>query len=80
MTLIDWIPWDGRAFEHLRKYWGVEVIREVDGCKEPWPGKHKNVWNLCVLANGKAIGFNENPAVGWSFPVINIDVKHATDK
>lgn len=35
-----------------------------------WPGKHKNVVKWVELANGKAVGWNENPAIGWSFPVI----------
>ena len=71
MKLIDWIPWEAREFEHLREYWDVEVIKDIDGCEEKWPGRHKNVFDWCVLANGKAVGFNENPSVGWSFPVID---------
>ena len=72
-TLIDVLLYEAREFEHLRKYWDVEVIKTFD-CTEPgwikWPGKHKNVNVWWQLANGKAVGFNENPAIGWSFPVI----------
>jgi len=24
----------------------------------------------CVLEGGLAVGFNENPSVGWSFPIV----------
>lgn len=46
-----------------------DVISEVDGTVVGWPGKHKNVYMWWKLANGKAVGWNENPGVGWSFPV-----------
>ena len=36
----------------------------------PWPGREKNVKFWVVLFNGRAVGFNENPSKGWSFPVI----------
>ena len=52
-----------------------KVIREVDGCIIGWPGKHKNVFNWWKLENGKAVGWNENPAIGWSFPVISLKDK-----
>jgi len=34
-----------------------------------WPGKHKNVCFWVELKNGYIVGWNENPARGWSFPV-----------
>ena len=34
-----------------------------------WPGKHKNVSFWVELDNGHAVGWNENPVKGWSFPV-----------
>lgn len=37
-----------------------------------WPGKEKNVHLWVELVNGYVVGFNENPARGWSFPVIKI--------
>jgi hypothetical protein len=50
----------------------VPVVREVYARDyfTKWPGKQKNVYFWVVLANGKAVGFNENPSKGWSFPVI----------
>ena len=39
---------------------------------DPWPGPQKNVCVWYVLENGKAVGWNENPGRGWSFPVITL--------
>lgn len=38
----------------------------------PFPGKHKNVNIWWKLKNGYAVGWNENPGRGWSFPVVKI--------
>lgn len=35
-----------------------------------WPGTHRNVAVWWVLDNGYAVGWNENPGRGWSFPVV----------
>ena len=51
----------------------VTVVREYSSLEpgyKPWPGKERNVHVWWVLANGKAVGWNENPARGWGFPVI----------
>lgn len=37
-----------------------------------WPGKEKNVFFWVILQNGYAVGWNENPSRGWSFPVIKL--------
>lgn len=34
-----------------------------------WPGREKFVTIWYVLANGYAVGWNENTSRGWSFPV-----------
>lgn len=52
------------------KYKDVAVVAQHDGTVTRWPGKHKNVFRWWTLANGKRVGWNENPARGWSFPVI----------
>ncbi len=59
---------DTKAQQHA----DVRVLREFDGTKHGnrWPGPHKNVIRWFALANGYAVGWNENPARGWSFPVI----------
>jgi hypothetical protein len=41
--------------------------------QKPWPGKQKNVMNWYALENGMAVGWNENPSRGWSFPVITLN-------
>jgi hypothetical protein len=40
-----------------------------------WKGKHKNVMCWWKLDSGYAVGWNENPSVGWSFPVIRLTAK-----
>lgn len=66
-TLKEWMNcYD----ENLRPYEGLQVV-EMYGClgtDRPHPFKHKNIHNWCVLENGMAVGFNENPSYGWSFP------------
>jgi len=52
------------------QYKDVLVVAEYDGRVNPWPGYHKHVMFWVTLENGKAVGWNENPAIGWSFPVI----------
>lgn len=48
----------------------VEVVASHGLNTKSWPGRHRYVYNWVELANGKAVGFNENPSRGWSFPVI----------
>jgi len=38
---------------------------------ERWPGKQKNVMYWIEIEGGKAIGWNENDARGWSFPIMS---------
>jgi hypothetical protein len=50
----------------------VEVVKEYFGDTfKRWPGTQKNVHCWWELANGKAVGWNENTA-GWSFPVVKL--------
>lgn len=47
-----------------------EVVAEKHDVRtKPWVGKHKHVMIWWELENGVAIGWNENPSRGWSFPV-----------
>jgi hypothetical protein len=57
---------DVPAFRHR----DVVVLRKYDSRIKPWPGTQVNVSVWYVLANGKAVGWNENPIRGWTFPVI----------
>ena len=63
----------------VAKLFNVPVVREyhsvVNSFGKPvrrWPGPQKNVFVWVELANGKAVGWNENPSKGWTFPVINL--------
>jgi hypothetical protein len=55
----------------------VQVVREYSRVTDeagykPWPGPQKDVHCWWELENGKAVGWNENPSKGWSFPVITL--------
>ena len=63
---------DTKAYKMLDRY-----VLDDHGCPmEPienelcWPGSHKNVYFWVELDNGFAVGWNENPSRGWSFPVV----------
>jgi len=47
----------------------IEVTKRHDGCLDSFPTAHRNVMHWWELANGKVVGWNESPSVGWSFPV-----------
>lgn len=79
MILADAMPYEFDAGEFddapAFKMRDVEVVEHhhLEGFEQagnPWPGKHKHVWYWVVLENGYAVGFNQNPSRGWSFPVI----------
>ena len=81
MKLRDWLPYEaldeeGAFIKHL----DMEVVKRHRSSLEdtmyiPWIGTHKNVYNWCVLENGIAVGWNENPSIGWSFPIKRIKEK-----
>ena len=81
MKLKDALPYEFMSCEFendkARKFANVEVIKKYDAREDPWIGKHKNVTYWFELENGYAVGFNESPARGWSFPVEKIkkDIK-----
>jgi hypothetical protein len=74
MKLRDTLPIEFMGCEYetcrARKFADVEIIEEYDSFKDPWIGKEKNVHYWFKLVNGYAVGHNENPARGWSFPVV----------
>lgn len=81
-TLLDCMPYEfEQSFDDTPAYKNkdVEVVAEHcmhddDGSRpwKRWPGIHKNVTYWVELANGKAVGWNENPSKGWSFPVVKM--------
>lgn len=82
MTLRDWVPRefmlefaDSKATKLLDrvvlKSWSLGSLSKLDEPEwKSWPGREKNVNNWCLLDDGHAVGWNENPSVGGSFPVI----------
>lgn len=80
MRLRDVLPREasqnGGEFEDcpFHKYLDNEVIENHDGETPPrWMGfKTKNILNWWALDNGKAVGWNESPSRGWSFPVVSM--------
>lgn len=75
--LKDWLPFDythGNVDERIYGHTNDLVIREIDGRDDPWPGKHKNVLNWCILETGYAVGWNESPSKGWSFLIKKIKI------
>ena len=65
--------WDNvRAFKfRLVKVYKIHKTT-TDNPDDWWIGKHKNVYVWYELVNGYAVGFNENPSVGWAFPVVKM--------
>jgi hypothetical protein len=73
-TLKDVLPHEFLGCEYVgtpaSKFLDVEVLSKYEMASKPWPGRHRNVMNWYVLANGRAVGWNESLSHGWSFPVI----------
>ena len=74
--LVDVLPKEFMNGQHedgpAMPYAFMDVVAEYRGDR-PWPGQHKYVKSWFALANGKAVGWNENPSRGWSFPVISYE-------
>lgn len=62
----------------------VEIKKEHSRLAEPmafreWPGHQQNVHVWWELMDGSAVGWNENPTKGWSFPVLKPkELQHLT--
>ena len=72
-TLRDVLPteafWGEYENDKFQKFLDVEIVSEH--CTN-WVGNHKNVYYWWNLSNGYAVGWNENPSRGWSFPVVKM--------
>jgi hypothetical protein len=80
MLLKDVLPYEFMRgeFDNCKamKFADIKVVQEYESYKKSWIGNHKYVHFWYVLENGYAVGFNENPSRGWSFPVVKyIDTK-----
>jgi hypothetical protein len=69
-TLREVLPSEFKDFPESRanKFLDRKVICSCPGA---WPGREKNVhwWVILEGDDGIAVGWNENPSRGWSFPV-----------
>jgi hypothetical protein len=73
-TLQDAMPHEFSGYMDVPsyKFRDVPVKKEYDGTRFRWPGVQKNVYFWVELENGYAVGWNENPSKGWSFPLVKI--------
>ena len=74
---------DGTLLDNMRemstedksyKYRDVMVVSCNWSYHKRWPGTHKNVHFWVVLENGYAVGWNESPSHGWSFPLFKLKI------
>jgi len=83
-TLGDALPHEFSGFEfsgeRSRRFAHIIVTAAHDGRVKPWPGREKFVLTWYELENGYAVGWNENPSRGWSFPVVRIADKKRAPK
>ncbi len=71
-TLLDVMPREfvGGEYHETRSFrYRDVVVKRIHNSGKGWPGPHKNVCKWVELANGFSVAWNENPAIGWSFPV-----------
>lgn len=63
-----------RDIEVIKRHSRVDVKngRIIDIRYKEWIGTHKNIHNWVELENGYAVGMNENPSKGLSFPVVRM--------
>lgn len=78
-TLRDKLPHDFMmefSRSKAAKFLDVEVIAEhghfSGGDSKRWPGIQRHIYVWWELANGYGVGWNENPAIGWSFPTMKL--------
>ena len=82
ITLGEWLDNTGASWhnKYLDKWLDLKVTREISSADQDqnWHDylklsrkyfpNHKYVFSFITLENGWAVGFNENPSHGWSFP------------
>jgi len=73
-TLADCLPADAffESEDRIYKFKDHKVVSVQESFMTHWPGKHKNVHVWWILDSGHAVGWNESPARGWSFPIIKL--------
>ena len=75
MKLREFLPREATGVEYrdtaVCRMADVEIVEQFEGFEKRWPGREKHVFHWCLLRTGHAVGWNENPARGWSFPVLS---------
>lgn len=59
-----------RPVLHTHRVSDLTLGSPADWSLTRWPGREKYVSVWWELAGGVAVGWNENPNRGWSFPVV----------
>ncbi len=57
--------------EQIRTYAVKKIVKEFDGTVLPFPQRqptYRYVFNWVLLEDGTAVGWNESPKIGYSFP------------
>lgn len=75
-TVGEWVAslsqYGGVEFDdQIRTYRNRIIVAEYDGHTHAFPQrdfKYRNVMNWVLLDDGSAVGFNESPRSGFSFP------------
>ena len=86
-TLRKWIETKYLSEDEYKKVFkmlDVKIMNEFSLHNDLWVswqkfGTHKNVMNWVLLDNGYAVGWNENPGKGWSFPLKKVPTKIILD-
>ena len=77
MKLKNWIASDFYYTDKdpISKILDYDVIEDINWEHPDYnkcPINRKNIYNWCIVSNGRkkyAVAFNENPSIGWSYPI-----------
>lgn len=76
MKLRDVLPSEALSVEFsedkFQRYLDSEVIETITKYDSRFPFTHKNIYVWWILKDNMAVGWNENPSRGWSFPVAKL--------
>jgi len=73
-TLRDVLPYEAYTSgayveDKFQEYLDYKVIETIEEYDSRFPFSHKNIYIWWILEGNIAVGWNENPSYGWSFPV-----------
>lgn len=54
------------------KYLDCKILETILEYDSRFPFIHKHIFMWWILENNIAIGWNEDPSEGWSFPVVGL--------